>query len=212
MAGPAYRIETERLLLRCWNPEDAPLLHTAVAESFEHLRPRIPWMKREPLSLEERVAVLRGMRSRFDRDEDFSYAVFEKGAPTRVVGGVGLHLRSGPDSLEVGYWVHVAYTRRGFGAEMAAAASRVGLEVHGVSRIELNCVPDNVGSVALARSLGFRHEATLPRRFLAVLPDSPPKATEDKLVFSLYAADLATARAGRYPVSAWDARGAKLLE
>ena len=34
-----YRIETERLVLRCYEPDDAPLLKEAVDESIEHLLP-----------------------------------------------------------------------------------------------------------------------------------------------------------------------------
>ena len=38
-----YRIETERLVLRCYDPEDAPLLKDAVDRSLDHLRPWMPW-------------------------------------------------------------------------------------------------------------------------------------------------------------------------
>src|ERR1700759_5294954 len=38
---PPYRIETERLVLRCWNPADAEALKEAVDASIEHL---LPWM------------------------------------------------------------------------------------------------------------------------------------------------------------------------
>jgi hypothetical protein len=40
-ADPPYRIETERLVVRCWEPRDAPLLKEAVDASLDHLR---PWM------------------------------------------------------------------------------------------------------------------------------------------------------------------------
>ena len=36
-----YRIETGRLVLRCYEPDDAPLLKEAVDASIEHL---LPWM------------------------------------------------------------------------------------------------------------------------------------------------------------------------
>jgi len=37
--GPAYRIHTSRLVLRCWHPQDAPLLKAAIDTNLEHLRP-----------------------------------------------------------------------------------------------------------------------------------------------------------------------------
>jgi len=40
--GPAYRIESERLVIRCYNPKDALLLQKSVQESVEHLRPWLP--------------------------------------------------------------------------------------------------------------------------------------------------------------------------
>ncbi|TLN26019.1 N-acetyltransferase, partial [bacterium] len=41
--GPAYRVVSDRLVIRCWNPEDAPLLKEALADSVEHLKPFMPW-------------------------------------------------------------------------------------------------------------------------------------------------------------------------
>jgi hypothetical protein len=40
--GPAYRIHTHRLVLRCWQPTDAPLLKAAIDVNLEHLRPWMP--------------------------------------------------------------------------------------------------------------------------------------------------------------------------
>jgi hypothetical protein len=36
-SNPAYRIQTRRLVVRCYNPSDAPLLAESVTESIEHL-------------------------------------------------------------------------------------------------------------------------------------------------------------------------------
>ena len=58
MTKPAYRIETERTVLRCWQPTDAPLLSVAVEASLEHLREWMPWAAGEPKSLDERIAFL----------------------------------------------------------------------------------------------------------------------------------------------------------
>ena len=46
--GPAYRIHTQRLVLRCWQPTDAPLLKAAIDANLEHLRPWLPWAQYEP--------------------------------------------------------------------------------------------------------------------------------------------------------------------
>ena len=53
----AYRVETPRLVLRCWSPEDAPELRRALDDSDQHLRPWIPFMKDEPRNLESEVPI-----------------------------------------------------------------------------------------------------------------------------------------------------------
>jgi RimJ/RimL family protein N-acetyltransferase len=55
--GPAYRIHTQRLVLRCWHPTDAPLLKAAIDASLEHLRPWLPWAQYEPTDLHRKILI-----------------------------------------------------------------------------------------------------------------------------------------------------------
>lgn len=41
--GPAYRIYTRRLVLRCWEPADAEIISQAIIEGKDHLLPWMPW-------------------------------------------------------------------------------------------------------------------------------------------------------------------------
>src|SRR5438105_3728605 len=102
--GPVYRIETQRLVVRCWEPRDAPLLKAAVDSSLDHLRPWLPWAADEPQPLEAKVALLRRFRGMFDTGEDFVYGIFDRDE-RRVIGGSGLHTRPEPSAREIGYWV-----------------------------------------------------------------------------------------------------------
>ncbi|MEO0877546.1 MAG: N-acetyltransferase, partial [Bacteroidota bacterium] len=52
MLARAYRIETERLVIRCYQPKDAELLKRSIDESLEHLLPWMTWAKNEPESIE----------------------------------------------------------------------------------------------------------------------------------------------------------------
>ena len=72
---PAYRIETPRLVLRCWEPRDADLLGEAIVASLAHLRPWMPWVAGEPLPAEERVAKLRRWRAAFKNKTTMRLAV-----------------------------------------------------------------------------------------------------------------------------------------
>ena len=62
----AYRVQTERLVLRCWSPQDAPVLRAALDACDKHLRPMIPFMKDEPRSLQQTAQWLRGHRAAFE--------------------------------------------------------------------------------------------------------------------------------------------------
>jgi hypothetical protein len=61
-SNPAYRIETRRLLIRCYKPSDAPLLAESVTESLEHLRPWMPWVYNEPEPIEIKIQRLKLFR------------------------------------------------------------------------------------------------------------------------------------------------------
>ena len=98
----AYRVETERLVLRCWSPEDAPALRAALDKSDTHLRPWIPFMKDEPRSLAQTVDWLREIRAAFDRSENFRFGVFLSDDGD-LVGENMLLTRQGPEALEIGY-------------------------------------------------------------------------------------------------------------
>ena len=146
--GPAYRIQTERLVIRCWNPPDAPLLATAIEESVDHLSPWMPWARNEPTPMAERIERLRRFRGQFDLDQDYVYGIFNLDE-TRVLGGTGLHTRVGEDAREIGYWIHVDYINRGLITESTAALTKVAFEVDGVRRVEIHCDPENIRSAAI---------------------------------------------------------------
>ncbi len=97
----AYRIQTDRLLIRCYSPEDAPKLKEAIDASLDHLRPWMPWAKDDPETLDAKVELLRRFRGNFDLGNDFIYGIFSP-EDSVVLGGVGLHPRVGPNALEIG--------------------------------------------------------------------------------------------------------------
>ncbi len=201
---PAYRIRTARLLLRCWDPADAPRLHTAVLESREHLLPWMPWAQ-DPEPLEERIQRLRLFRSQFDRDEAYVYGVFDP-EETRVLGGSGLHRRGAAGGLEIGYWIHKDFINQGLATEISAALVKVAFEVHHVERVEIHCDPRNTRSAAIPRKLGFSHEATLRRR----LPSSGGERG-DEMIWTIFADAYPGSPAFNAEIQAFDAAGRRLI-
>lgn len=79
----AYRIETERLVIRCYQPKDGILLKNAIDESLDHLRPWMPWAHNEPEKLADKIARLRKYRGQFDLGVDYVYGMIDVGV---VVG------------------------------------------------------------------------------------------------------------------------------
>ncbi len=151
---------TERLLLRCWEPSDAPALRAALDASLGQLRDWLPWAVTEPSPVEELAARLDGFRERFRAGEDWPFAILDR--PTgAVLGGAGLHRRAAADALEIGYWLRVEAVGRGLATEVVDALARAALEHGGVDRVEIRCDPRNLRSVAVARRAGFRHLRTL---------------------------------------------------
>jgi RimJ/RimL family protein N-acetyltransferase len=199
-----YRIETERLVIRCYDPRDAPLLKESIDASLEHLREFMPWAHDEPQTLEEKTALLKSFRSAFDSGENFVYGIFSRDE-REVLGGTGLHPRIEAGGLEIGYWIGAGATRRGFATEASAALTRVGIEVCGADRIEIRVEPANAASAGIPRKLGFVEEATLRRR----LPARPGEPLRDVTIFTLFREELDPAIAPN--VRAYDARGEQIL-
>lgn len=203
--GPAYRIETERLVIRCWQPADAPLLKAAIDASLDHLSPWMPWAAAEQEALDARVQRLRQWRANFDLDKDYVYGIWN-GAEDAVLGGTGLHTRRGPGTLEIGYWIHAGHINRGLATEAAAALTRVAFEVNGVHAVEIRNDPENVRSAAVPRKLGFVHEATLRRRLPAAGGEY-----RDVMIWTLLADEYPDSPAAGAEVAAFDAAGRRLL-
>lgn len=202
---PPYRIATKRLVIRCWNPDDAPRLAEALADSRERLLPWLPWAADEPRPLDDRVELLRTFRGRFDLGEDFTYGILDP-KERRVLGGTGLHTRAGADALEIGYWIRTGHTGRGLATEAAAALTKVCFELLRLDRVEIRAEPDNDASLAIPAKLGYAREGRLKRR----LPGADG-TKRDVVICSLFAADYPRSPAAKSKLRAWDAAGRELL-
>lgn len=198
---PPYRMATDRLVIRCWQPGDAAAMKAAVDASLDHLRRWMPWAWDDPQPLDAKIELLRTFRGNFDLGTDFVYSVWDAGEQ-EVLGGTGLHPRVGQDALEIGYWVRRSRSGQGIATEAAGVLTRVALEVCGVDRVEIAVEPGNHASEAIPVKLGFEREGLLRRR----LPwrDEQP---HDKIVFSLFADGSAPALAAMPLFDAWDAAG-----
>ena len=173
------------LLLRRWLASDAEQLGQAIAESAVHLRPWMAWIADEPLPPDRRTAMIEQWERDWAEGGDVILGVFLE---RRIAGGCGLHRRIGPDGLEIGYWIHSAFLRRGLATGVAAVLTSAALAQPGITRVEIHHDKANEASAGIPRRLGFE--------WLGEAPDEPVAPAETGLEWR-WAMDKAS----------WDARG-----
>lgn len=155
------------LLVRRWVPADAEALGRAVTESIEHLRPWMAWIAEEPVALAGRRTRIAEWEREWLRGGDVLLGVFSDG---NVIGGCGLHERIGPRGLEIGYWIHAAFLRRGLATRTVRILTEGAFTVLGVSHVEIHHDKANHASAGIPRKLGFH--------WLGEAPDEPEGPAE----------------------------------
>lgn len=198
-----YRIETERLVLRCPEVADTEAAHEGVLESLDHLRPWMPWVEDDPVTLRRRAEEVRRMRAGFDRGEDNTYFAFDA-ADGSFLGGMGLHQRVGPLALELGYWIRSSRQGEGLAGEGASALLRAAFDGMRAHHVEIRIEPENAASRRVVEKLGVPLEAKLRARF--------PRggALRDVEIYTAFAGEFDTYPASSVPVSLFDAVGARI--
>jgi len=147
---PDEVIEHGQVTLRRYSEDDVDTVFQAVTASLDHLRPWMPWAADYTRqSAAEYMA--KSVRSWADGSE-YNFAIRTDGA---LAGSCGLMARIGPGGLEIGYWVHQAYTRRGLATAASAALVEQAFRLPGVTRVEIVHDELNVASGAIPRKLGF---------------------------------------------------------
>jgi len=163
---PNELVEHAPVTLRRYRAEDADALFHAVTESLDHLRPWMPWAADySRASAEEYLA---GSIKGWDEGTEYNYAILtaipggSALADRALAGGIGLMTRCGPGGLEIGYWVHRAYTGRGLATAATAALVGQAFGLPGVDWVEIVHDELNVASAAIPRKLGFTEVGRRP--------------------------------------------------
>ena len=147
------RIEGEGVSLRRWRVTDAEGQAAAIAESAAHLRPWMGFMADEPLSLQARRAMLSKWESEWSKGGDGLYGIFVGEA---IAGSCGLHRRRGPDTLEIGYWLHPSFVGRGLAAGTVRLLIDAAFSFPEITRVEIHHDKANARSARIPPRLGFR--------------------------------------------------------
>ena len=154
---PDEIIELGAATLRRYREDDLDDLVRAVTESEDHLRPWLPWVAGH--SRESEAEFLAQSARDWESGTAYNYAIRTGGA---FAGGIGLMTRIGPGGLEIGYWVHLAYTRRGLATAASAALVEQAFRLPGVDRVEIVHDELNLASGGVPRKLGFTEAGRRP--------------------------------------------------
>ncbi len=152
--------ETERLIIRAPKAGDGQAVNDAVRESYENLKPWMPWAinLQSPEQTEENVR--RGM-IRWVLREDLWMLLYRK-SDGLYVGGSGLHrIDWSVPAFEIGYWVRSSLEGQGYISEAVAGITNFAFGIIGGERVEIRCDTRNIRSANVAKRAGYTLEATL---------------------------------------------------
>lgn len=152
---PPEELQTERLRLRPITRSDADALFRTYAGKA---LPTYFMPFRTHQHLAESIAFAVRCQDCWRSGAAFPWAVIET-ASGRMLGNVELKLS--PPQASIGYIFGDAFWGQGFASEAASAVVAWAIAQPEIYRVWATCHPDNLGSAAVLRKAGLRHEATL---------------------------------------------------
>lgn len=151
--APPERVVHHDVIVRRWTIDDTSVMHDAIIESLDHLRPWMPWAEHEPRTLEQHAATIQEWVAAWDAGDDFTYAITDLDG--QLLGATGLHRRLGPDALEIGYWVRVSAIGRGVATAAATALTNAAFSLEHIDHVEIHHDIANTASARIPHKLGY---------------------------------------------------------
>ena len=152
-------METERLLLRPWREEDAPVLFKYASDP--EVGPRAGWPPHR--SVEESLDIIRTV---FNNDHTWAIVLKESG---ESIGCMGYYLHGesnipiGEHDAEVGYWVARPYWNRGICTEALRMMVDYCFHEKGFRTLWCDHFVDNPASGRVMEKCGFRDTGAINR-------------------------------------------------
>lgn len=152
---------TERLTIRSPRPGDGPELCRAMNETFDQLKPWMPWAQARPTELEAEHNV-RLAHLAFLQRKELRMHLYLKGTET-LVGSSGFHnIDWQIPMFEVGYWCRTGYTGRGYITEAVRALTAFAFDILGAKRVQICLDTTNEASRRVAERVGYVFESEQP--------------------------------------------------
>lgn len=156
---PSPRFQSDGFVLSVYQAGDGAALQTASIESYEHLKPWMPWASPSQ-TVEEAEAVCRRLGSEFLAGTNYTLGIWDGDI---LLGGTGFHLRCGPPEwkvAEIGMWIRASRSGQGLGSRVLAAMLEWGFGEWGWERLVWKCDTKNEASARVAEKNGMFREVT----------------------------------------------------
>jgi ribosomal-protein-serine acetyltransferase len=158
--SPPDSLSVDDVTVRRWREDDVALLNEMVISSLEHLRPWMPWVHDEPLSLTDRAEKVTGWVRSWDAAQDFTCAIVDSSGG--LLGVCGLHRRTEAGGLEIGYWIRSGRTGEGIATTATRALVQAAFSIDGISFVEIHHDAANVASSRVPEKVGFARVSQRP--------------------------------------------------
>lgn len=146
-------IETPRLLLRLFTPDDAEDLYRIYSHPalFKYMS------NEQPLLWEQTRTLIDSFTEHWQRHNFGVWAVIYKPNQT-LIGHCGFKFLENTPEVQIGYLLLKSYWSRGLGTEAASAALRYGFDVAQLNRVVAIAKPQNIASRRVMEKIGMSYE------------------------------------------------------
>jgi ribosomal-protein-serine acetyltransferase len=155
------------LLLRSYQPDDAPELFRCVDASRQHLRPFLNWVD-QTTQVEHSLQFIHMSIAQQHAGEGLALGIFLQ-QERRLIGGIGLHhWHRSEQRAQIGYWISKDCEGRGLMMRSAARLIDFGFRKLSLNKLEIHCLARNMRSLSLAQRLGFQLEGCIRQSYRSV--------------------------------------------
>jgi RimJ/RimL family protein N-acetyltransferase len=148
-----FRIETERLIIRPWEPADRPAF-AAMAQDPEIMR----YINGGVPMTDEQIDEAMARQGRQASELGYCMGALVEKATDRVVGVAGLQPLGTTGELEIGWWLARDVWGRGYATEAGRASMEYVFHTVGREKVMAIIDPPNDASKRVVARLGFHYE------------------------------------------------------
>jgi RimJ/RimL family protein N-acetyltransferase len=151
------RIETQRLVLRCYRSADAAGILELVQQNREQLIREFRQMA-DLRSLDDTQAFTAEKQGQWNAAKTFCYGIWRKQAEEQIGQMQVKNISWEIPAAELGYFIDRSSQRQGYASESIRGILRSAFEELRFQRIFVRILPSNRESLSLAVKLGFQQE------------------------------------------------------